>query len=473
MAGTCCKEDMDLTAVMKEHLTCSICQDKYKDPRGLPCQHAFCYECLNTHIIVTVKEKKSFKCPLCRKSTRPKNPSKRKENWANQFKHDFKLTNILEGLQPYVPDATSGSGTVAGTSTAAAASAAASVASPSDMPTPRMPRPKMPPLPQLRQEPRQVPVGTIQNNAHTERNEQSQHHDIQSSSILHTDDANSMQEASCDKSNRAILGSVETCIPLAAGDQVSYDLEVLVQGEKRIILTPHSEAKKLLAITLNPKMEEVSRCSLDLGATSSRICKIDNNAVALTTSDPNTIAFYRMEGELLFQNRIKTKKSYDGIACLEYGLFVVTNRTDVDFIHFDGKVLAEHKIPMPNVLRPDNCYVSVTLVGDMIMTDISSNTLSCIKRNGKMFWQKKKKKRKGYENPMGTAVDSSGAIFLAEHNFGTILQLDKLGSVVGNVVEKSERLRKPSAIASDNTGYMFVLCDYNFVAVVKLSDYNS
>ncbi|XP_046327383.1 uncharacterized protein LOC124111668 [Haliotis rufescens] len=335
------------------------------------------------------------------------------------------------------------------------------------MPNSKMPRPKMAPLPELRQEPWQVPVGTIQNIAHTERNEQIQHHDIQSSSIPHTDDANSLQEASCDKSNRAILGSVETCIPLAAGDQVSYDLKVLVQGKKRIILTPHFEAKKLLAITLNPKMEEVSRCSLDLDATPSRICKIDNNVVAITTSYTNTIALYRMEGELLFQNRIKTKESYDGIACLKYGLFVVTNRTDVDFIDFDGKVLAEHKITMPNVLRPVICYVSVTLVGDMI---ISGNTLSCIKRNGNLFWQKK---RKSYENPMGTAVDSSGAIFLAEHNFEIILQLDKMGSVVGNVMEKSERFRKPSAIALDNTGYMFVICDYNFVAVVKLSDHNS
>ncbi|XP_046327373.2 uncharacterized protein LOC124111662 [Haliotis rufescens] len=463
---------MDLSAVIKENLTCTICQDIYTDPRSLPCQHAFCYECLNKHIIVTVKEKRSFKCPLCRKSTRPKNPNKRKETWANQFKHDFKLTNILEGLQPYVPEATSGSGAVAGTSTAAASSAAASVASPSDMPTSKMPRPKMPPLPQLRQEPRQVPIGTIQNNAHTESNEQSQHHDIQSSSILHTDDASDLQEASCDNSSRAILGSVETCIPLAAGDQVSYDLTVLVQGKKRIILTPHFEAKKLLAITLNPKMEEVSRCPLDLDATPSRICKIDNNVVAITTSYPNTIALYRMEGELLFQNRIKTKKSYDGIACLEDGLFVVTNLTDVDFIDYDGKVLAEHKITMPNVLRPDNCYVSVTPGGEIITTDISGNTLSCIKRNGKLFWQKKKK-RKSYENPMGTAVDSSGAIFLAEQNFEIILQLDKMGSVVGNVVEKSERFRKPSAIALDNTGYMFVICDYNFVAVVKLSDHNS
>ncbi|XP_071111192.1 uncharacterized protein [Haliotis cracherodii] len=461
---------MDLSAVMKENLTCSICQDIFQDPRSLPCQHAFCYECLNNHIIATVEEKKrSFKCPLCRKSTRPKNPSKRKEAWALQFKHDFKLTNILEGLKAYVPDATSGSGAVAGTSTAAAAS----VESPSDMPTSGMPRPKMPPLPQLRQEPRQVTVGTIQNIAHTESNEQSQHHDIQSSSILHTDDANALQEASCHKSNRAILGSVETCIPLAAGDQVSYDLTVLVQGEKRIILTPHFEVKKLLAITLNPKMEEVSRCSLDLGSTPSRICNIDNNVVAITTSDPNTIAFYRMEDELLFQNRIQTKKSYDGIACLEDGLFVVTNLTDVDFIDYDGKVLAEHKIPMPNVLRPDNCYVSATPGGEMITTDISGNTLSCIKRNGKLFWQKKKKKRKSYENPMGTAVDSSGAIFLAEHNFEIILQLDKMGSVVGNVVEKSEQFRKPSAIALDNTGYMFVICDFNFVAVVKLSDHNS
>ncbi|XP_077996995.1 uncharacterized protein LOC144450270 [Glandiceps talaboti] len=45
-------------------LTCSICLERYKNARILPCHHSFCVECLTKY----VEMQKVFKCPLCKQS---------------------------------------------------------------------------------------------------------------------------------------------------------------------------------------------------------------------------------------------------------------------------------------------------------------------------------------------------------------------------------------------------------------------
>lgn len=50
--------------ISEEALECSICGDVYvdKDPRSLPCQHTFCFECLETF----VQSSQNLTCPECR-----------------------------------------------------------------------------------------------------------------------------------------------------------------------------------------------------------------------------------------------------------------------------------------------------------------------------------------------------------------------------------------------------------------------
>ncbi|XP_011406430.1 PREDICTED: tripartite motif-containing protein 2-like [Amphimedon queenslandica] len=51
-----------IASTLTEMLECSVCLDKYKDPRILPCHHAFCKTCIDG---LTVQEN-SLKCPSCR-----------------------------------------------------------------------------------------------------------------------------------------------------------------------------------------------------------------------------------------------------------------------------------------------------------------------------------------------------------------------------------------------------------------------
>ena len=55
-----------LSIAMNKLLECSICLERLKKPKMLPCQHNFCMEpCL---IGLADYEKDEVKCPLCRKS---------------------------------------------------------------------------------------------------------------------------------------------------------------------------------------------------------------------------------------------------------------------------------------------------------------------------------------------------------------------------------------------------------------------
>ena len=45
---------------------CALCLEGYKTPRGLPCQHCFCEDCLKQHISKISKPGGTFQCPSCR-----------------------------------------------------------------------------------------------------------------------------------------------------------------------------------------------------------------------------------------------------------------------------------------------------------------------------------------------------------------------------------------------------------------------
>lgn len=54
--------------IVNDYLTCSICCERYTDPRKLPCEHSFCAECLQNYITgcSNVRGQSSVPCPICR-----------------------------------------------------------------------------------------------------------------------------------------------------------------------------------------------------------------------------------------------------------------------------------------------------------------------------------------------------------------------------------------------------------------------
>ena len=58
---------LDNLQKFEEQLTCSVCLNIYKNPKGLPCQHSFCYDCLRSIGVYRQGDEHFLECPLCRK----------------------------------------------------------------------------------------------------------------------------------------------------------------------------------------------------------------------------------------------------------------------------------------------------------------------------------------------------------------------------------------------------------------------
>ncbi|XP_062616607.1 E3 ubiquitin-protein ligase TRIM8-like [Saccostrea cucullata] len=67
---------------------CSICFEKFRSPRYLPCSHLFCQGCLSSYIVTSCESTEApigFSCPLCREFIPSPDPSDKAENWAENF----------------------------------------------------------------------------------------------------------------------------------------------------------------------------------------------------------------------------------------------------------------------------------------------------------------------------------------------------------------------------------------------------
>lgn len=80
-------------------LECSICFNQFDKPKGLPCHHCFCVECLQNHINNNKQgclQFGYFYCPICKAVTYPLDRNKAVEEWAKTFHNDFRIGQIQE-----------------------------------------------------------------------------------------------------------------------------------------------------------------------------------------------------------------------------------------------------------------------------------------------------------------------------------------------------------------------------------------
>ena len=84
--------------IVNDITVCSICFEKFKIPRYLPCKHSFCQDCLCSYIVSQCKSTEprlGFHCPLCRQFILSNGDVLDKpEEWAGHFP----VNNILQKL---------------------------------------------------------------------------------------------------------------------------------------------------------------------------------------------------------------------------------------------------------------------------------------------------------------------------------------------------------------------------------------
>ncbi|KAG5848442.1 hypothetical protein ANANG_G00098500 [Anguilla anguilla] len=86
----------------KQFLICSICLDRYDNPKVLPCLHTFCESCLQNYIPA---HSLTLSCPVCRQT------SILPEKGVSALQNNFFITNLMDVLQRS-PDSSSDDGTV-------------------------------------------------------------------------------------------------------------------------------------------------------------------------------------------------------------------------------------------------------------------------------------------------------------------------------------------------------------------------
>ncbi|XP_057268644.1 tripartite motif-containing protein 3 [Pezoporus wallicus] len=74
----------------QQFLVCSICLDRYRNPKVLPCLHTFCERCLQNYIPA---QSLSLSCPVCRQT------SILPERGVPALQNNFFITNLMEVLQ--------------------------------------------------------------------------------------------------------------------------------------------------------------------------------------------------------------------------------------------------------------------------------------------------------------------------------------------------------------------------------------
>ncbi|XP_074865713.1 tripartite motif-containing protein 3 isoform X2 [Carettochelys insculpta] len=74
----------------KQFLVCSICLDRYRNPKVLPCLHTFCERCLQNYI---PPQSLTLSCPVCRQT------SILPEQGVAALQSNFFITNLMEVLQ--------------------------------------------------------------------------------------------------------------------------------------------------------------------------------------------------------------------------------------------------------------------------------------------------------------------------------------------------------------------------------------
>ena len=80
-------------AINEDFLKCGICFDSFTDPRGLPCLHVFCHDCLTDWAAASTassSDRKSLTCPVCKKNHRIPEEG---------FPIHFMVTNLREAIE--------------------------------------------------------------------------------------------------------------------------------------------------------------------------------------------------------------------------------------------------------------------------------------------------------------------------------------------------------------------------------------
>lgn len=94
----------DALSNVEDLTSCSICFEKFKSPRLLPCSHSFCHKCLCAHIVSSCEHKDvplGFPCPLCREFIPSPGQLGETTQWVDKFPINDVMVQMVNETQDF------------------------------------------------------------------------------------------------------------------------------------------------------------------------------------------------------------------------------------------------------------------------------------------------------------------------------------------------------------------------------------
>ena len=87
-------ERITVESVLKKHLECPLCMDRFKEPKMLKCSHSYCLKCLQ-QIAESKPTSTKLTCPVCRAETSLIGKG------VADLPTDFKITSLLDEIDQH------------------------------------------------------------------------------------------------------------------------------------------------------------------------------------------------------------------------------------------------------------------------------------------------------------------------------------------------------------------------------------
>ncbi|XP_060556705.1 E3 ubiquitin-protein ligase TRIM45-like [Ruditapes philippinarum] len=179
------------------------------------------------------------------------------------------------------------------------------------------------------------------------------------------------------------------------------------------------------------------------------------------------IIFISTRKSLTLIKKTKTERQYDGISYSETESYLVTScmrERCIDIIQLDGEVLKS--IVHDNTGEPlfeEPRYLSASIDGTIIVSDIGLNAVKCIDSRGHCIYTYKG--HNDLKNPQGVCVDKIGNIFIADNSNDRIQLLTSNGVFQRYVLVKDSGLERPCAVMISGSSRLIIVQNDGMVKV--------
>lgn len=179
------------------------------------------------------------------------------------------------------------------------------------------------------------------------------------------------------------------------------------------------------------------------------------------------IIFIATRKSLSLIKKSKTERQYDGISysARENYLAVSCMRERcVDIIQLDGEVLRSFAYNETGEFLFDQPrYLSASVDGTIIVSDIGLHAVKCLDRNGRCLYNYTA--HNDLKSPQGVCVDKIGNLFVADNSNDRVHLLTSHGAFQRFVLVKESGLERPCAIMISGTNRLIIVQNDGMVKV--------